>query len=133
MTKAGYEIIRQDLHRNVEGISTGEGRETNGAKKWKYRGKSRIQRVEISGNTRWKGLINSLSLNSIGKLNRDRCHINRYISRFKLNPFRLSFSEPKCARGCHIIFLESIFQRSRHEIVIYSINRKSYNKKVNIL
>ena len=42
-------------------------------------------------------------------------------------------SEPKCARGGHIIFLESIFQHSPHEIVIYSINRKSYNKKVNIL
>ena len=50
-----------------------------------------------------------------------------------LNPFRLSFSEPKCARGGHIIFLESIFQHSPHEIVIYSSNRKSYNKKVNIL
>ena len=49
-----------------------------------------------------------------------------------VNPFRLSFSEPKCARGGHIIFLESIFQHSPHEIVIYSINRKSYNKKVNI-
>ena len=49
------------------------------------------------------------------------------------NPFRLSFSELKCARGGHIIFLESIFQHSPHEIVIYSINRKSYNKKVNIL
>ena len=35
--------------------------------------------------------------------------------------------------GGHIIFLESIFQHSPHEIVIYSINRKSYNKKVNIL
>ena len=46
-----------------------------------------------------------------------------------INPFRLSFSEPKCARGGHIIFLESIFQHSPHEIVIYSINRKSYNKK----
>ena len=46
-----------------------------------------------------------------------------------LNPFRLSFSEPKCARGGHIIFLESIFQHSPHEIVIYSINRNSYNKK----
>ena len=51
----------------------------------------------------------------------------------KFNPFRLSFSELKCARGGHIIFLESIFQHSPHEIVIYSINRKSYNKKVNIL
>ncbi len=50
-----------------------------------------------------------------------------------VNPFKLSFSEPKCARGSHIIFLESIFQHSLHEIVIYSINRKSYNKKVNIL
>ena len=50
-----------------------------------------------------------------------------------INPFRLSFSELKCARGGHIIFLESIFQHSPHEIVIYSINRKSYNKKVNIL
>ena len=50
-----------------------------------------------------------------------------------INPFRLSFSEPKCARGGHIIFMESIFQHSPHEIVIYSINRKSYNKKVNIL
>ena len=50
-----------------------------------------------------------------------------------INPFRLSFSEPNCARGGHIIFLESIFQHSPHEIVIYSINRKSYNKKVNIL
>ena len=49
------------------------------------------------------------------------------------NPFRLSFSELKCARGGHIIFLESIFQHSPHKIVIYSINRKSYNKKVNIL
>ena len=49
------------------------------------------------------------------------------------NPLRLSFSELKCARGGHIIFLESIFQHSPHEIVIYSINRKSYNKKVNIL
>ena len=49
------------------------------------------------------------------------------------NPFRLSLSEPKCARGGHIIFLESIFQHSPYEIVIYSINRKSYNKKVNIL
>ena len=47
-----------------------------------------------------------------------------------VNPFRLSFSEPKCARGGHIIFLESIFQHSLHEIVIYSINRKSYNKKL---
>ena len=28
------------------------------------------------------------------------------------NPFRLSFSEPKCARGRHILFLESIFQHS---------------------
>ena len=26
-----------------------------------------------------------------------------------LNPFRLSFSEPKCAPGRHILFLESIF------------------------
>ena len=50
-----------------------------------------------------------------------------------INPFRHSFSEPKCARGGHIIFLESIFQHSPHEIVIYCINRKSYNKKVNIL
>ena len=50
-----------------------------------------------------------------------------------INPFRLSFSELKCARGGHIIFLESIFQHSPHEIVIYNINRKSYNKKVNIL
>ena len=50
-----------------------------------------------------------------------------------INPFRLLFSEPKCARGGHIIFLESIFQHSPHEIVIYSINRKSYNKEVNIL
>ena len=49
------------------------------------------------------------------------------------NPFRLSFSEPKCARGGHIIFLESIFQHSLHEFVIYSINRKIYNKIVNIL
>ena len=55
------------------------------------------------------------------------------IHKESLNPFRLSFSEPKCARGGHIIFLESIFQHSPHEIVIYSINRKSYNKKVNIL
>ena len=52
---------------------------------------------------------------------------------YNINPFRLSFSEPKCARGGHIIFMESIFQHSLHEIVIYSINRKSYNKKVNIL
>ena len=52
---------------------------------------------------------------------------------YVINPFTLSFSEPKCARGSHIIFLESIFQHSPHEIVIYSINRKSYNKKVNIL
>ena len=51
----------------------------------------------------------------------------------EFNPFRLSFSELKCARGGHIIFLESIFQHTPHEIVIYSINRKSYNKKVNIL
>ena len=50
-----------------------------------------------------------------------------------INPFRLSFSEPKYAREGHIICLESIFQHSPHEIVIYSINRKSYNKKVNIL
>ena len=50
-----------------------------------------------------------------------------------INPFRLSFPEPKCARRGHIIFLESIFQHSPYEIVIYSINRKSYNKKVNIL
>ena len=53
--------------------------------------------------------------------------------KLSINPFRLSFSEPKCARGGHIIFLESIFQHSPHEIVIYSINRKGYNKKVNIL
>ena len=49
------------------------------------------------------------------------------------NPFRLSFSEAKCARGGHILFLKSIFQHRPYEIVIYSINRKSYNKKVNIL
>ena len=44
-------------------------------------------------------------------------------------PFRVSFSEPKCARGDHIIFMESIFQHSPYKIVIYNINRKSYNKK----
>ena len=30
----------------------------------------------------------------------------------QFNPFRLSFSEPKCAPGHHILFLESIFQHS---------------------
>ena len=45
-----------------------------------------------------------------------------------LNPFRLSFSEPKCARGGHIIFMESIFQHSPHEIVIYSINRRAISE-----
>ena len=48
------------------------------------------------------------------------------------NPFRLAFSEPKFARGGYIIFLESIFQYSPYEIVLYIINRKSYNKKVKI-
>ena len=50
-----------------------------------------------------------------------------------LNPFRLSFSEPKCAPGRHILFLESIFQHSPEEIVHYSINHNSYNKKVYFL
>ena len=40
----------------------------------------------------------------------------------RFNPFRLSFSEPKCAPGRHIIFVESIFQHSPEEIVHYSIN-----------
>ena len=45
------------------------------------------------------------------------------------NPFRLSFSEPKCVRGRHILFLESIFQHSPEEIVQLNINHNSYNKK----
>ena len=65
--------------------------------------------------------------------NRGMTDVHTDVRSCKVNPFRLSFSELKCARGGHIIFLESIFQHSPHEIVIYSINRKSYNKKVNIL
>ena len=40
--------------------------------------------------------------------------INTVIAVFHnyFNPFRLSFSEPKCARGGHILFLESLFQHS---------------------
>ena len=41
---------------------------------------------------------------------------------FNFNVFRLSFSKPKCARGGHILFLESMFQHSPEEIVNYSIN-----------
>ena len=46
-----------------------------------------------------------------------------------INPFRLSFSEPKCARGGHILFLESIFQHRMYKIVHYNINHKSCDKK----
>ena len=44
-------------------------------------------------------------------------------------PFRLSFLELKCAPGRDILFLESIFQHSPEEIVHYTINHNSYNKK----
>ena len=46
-----------------------------------------------------------------------------------INPLRLSFLEPKCARGRHIVFLESIFQHSPQEIVQLSVNHNSYNIK----
>ena len=46
-----------------------------------------------------------------------------------INHFILSFSEPKCARGRHILFLESIFQHSLYKIVQLSVNHNSYNKK----
>ena len=52
---------------------------------------------------------------------------------FPLTPSDFHFLSQNVLAGGHVIFLESIFQHSLHEIVIYSINRKSYNKKVNIL